>query len=451
MWIVGSRASAVSGVSARAIALLLLLVSACSMSERAHAQSAAHPCHSYKDPNSYVSDCETEGTANARANADAASYLAAYPKDAWGTANQLCAAIKGSANGPYVWVAGVPSIYAVCTQQGGGYTNPVFRGRFPEANTCSAQPTKLSAQGATGAQCLAGCEYNFTSNGDGSSTGTPSGAVCAVPAFDPGKNNDCCEYEGSPVGPVGAGNPINMFAGNKVETETDYRDPNGHLNFVRHYSSMEIPLNLGSVLGSRWRHGYQLSVGAAPISYDKNLNRASGNTYTYRQSGSSWLPDKDVSERLSAVMNGTQLAGWRAVTLNSVTEVYNASGRLTQIEYPDGDILQAAYDTQGRLSSVTDRRGRALAFTYASSLLDSVTLPDGVVIKYGYGTLQRLTSVSHHANAASPPLSSIQYAYEDLNDPKLLSGIVDESGERYATWSYDVRGRGISSHHGTEC
>lgn len=40
-----------------------------------------------------------------------------------------------------------------------------------------------------------------------------------------------------------------------------------------------------------------------------------------------------------------------------------------------------------------------------------------------------------------------KYLYEDNNDSRLLTGIIDERGIRYATWKYDPHGRAISSEH----
>ncbi|MWK60060.1 RHS repeat protein [Pseudomonas otitidis] len=40
-----------------------------------------------------------------------------------------------------------------------------------------------------------------------------------------------------------------------------------------------------------------------------------------------------------------------------------------------------------------------------------------------------------------------KYHYEDSRNPNLLTGITDERGIRYATWTYDDQGRAISSEH----
>src|SRR5690606_24355814 len=43
-----------------------------------------------------------------------------------------------------------------------------------------------------------------------------------------------------------------------------------------------------------------------------------------------------------------------------------------------------------------------------------------------------------------------EYLYEDANSPRLLTGLDDENGNRFASWSYDASGRAILSVHGDE-
>ena len=40
------------------------------------------------------------------------------------------------------------------------------------------------------------------------------------------------------------------------------------------------------------------------------------------------------------------------------------------------------------------------------------------------------------------------YVYDNPYDPNLLTGIIDETGKRYATWTYDSQGRAITNEHG---
>ena len=47
-----------------------------------------------------------------------------------------------------------------------------------------------------------------------------------------------------------------------------------------------------------------------------------------------------------------------------------------------------------------------------------------------------------------PDTANRQYHYEDTNDVQLLTGITDETGQRYASWTYDAEGRANFSAHG---
>ncbi len=259
---------------------------------------------------------------------------------------------------------------------------------------------------------------------------------------DPEKNNGC----GPATGPNQAGNPINMFLGNKVEQVTDFEDPFGLLTFSRHYSSSTLEHNPGTVLGARWRHAFQIALledteeGAAI----RRLNRPSGNSYVFREDGSDWVPDADVRYRLERLTTNGSLSGWRVYTPDNRIERFDASGRLTSITNLNGDAVTLTYDSSDRLVQVANRRGRALSFTYQNGLLETVTRPDGEVLEYAYDS-DRLVEVRYPAAGAS---ETLQYLYENADDGTLLTGIIDEKGQRYATWEYDGEGRAITSWHG---
>jgi len=330
-----------------------------------------------------------------------------------------------------------------------GPNNPTYDWQysFPRGSTCSVRPSVTSLMPSDGApQCKDGCEYSFSPNGDGMAIAAPTGNTCTpITKFDPGKNNECC----GPTGPLTVGNPINAFVGNKTEVAVDFADPAGHLGLTRHYVSKEIPLNRGTVLGTRWRHNFQLAVVADYGHY--RLKRTSGNYYAFRAVGAnSWSPDSDVAERLSPIMSGSQVVGWRVTRPDTAAEIYAADGRLTSIEYADGDVVQVFYNASGQIDRVADRSQRSLVFAYSSGLLDSVTLPDGSVRRYSFDAYQNLATVTYQPSQGAPTLGSVQYLYEDANDTKLLTGITDESGQRYATWQYDLQGRAVSSRHGMD-
>jgi YD repeat-containing protein len=61
--------------------------------------------------------------------------------------------------------------------------------------------------------------------------------------------------------------------------------------------------------------------------------------------------------------------------------------------------------------------------------------------KYGYDSQQNLVSVIW------PDGAKRHYVYADPRFPHALTGLIDEDGQRYASWIYDANGRAISSEH----
>jgi YD repeat-containing protein len=117
----------------------------------------------------------------------------------------------------------------------------------------------------------------------------------------------------------------------------------------------------------------------------------------------------------------------------------------------NGYTQTLTYSTTGsqqQLASVSDSYSRSLTFTYNSNgTLASVSTPDSTTITYGYTSGSEgavLTSVSYPTS----PASGVTYAYGNSTVPTALTGIADENGNTYATWTYDAYGRGLTSAFG---
>ncbi len=386
--------------AARLVWLSLTLSLGSMWSSIAHALAN---CESAEVPNVGVVGCSNEAEAYARATADAKKYFAANPKNAYGDKNKLCPTIKTRYNGPYVWAASVPTVAFPCTEEGSGYVNPVFRAQFnPEAST----PPDAGA--------------------------TP---------FDPGKNNQCT----AATGPVMVGNPVNLVTGYKIQAATDFLDSVGHLSFSRHYTSAQTVYNPSGPLGLGWRHSFQSAVMAFP-GRDARLVRPSGDSYPFRSSGGRLVFDQDVPEQIVELTVDGQVTGWQVTGTDDRREYFNARGRLDRMEFKDGDILTFSYNADNQLIKVEDRRARALSFTYNDGAVAAATLPDGGSVRFTMRDYL-LTAVEYRSpqNVAE---GMVAYLYEDVRRPELLTGILDESGHRYAAWTYDQYGRVTTSRHG---
>lgn len=98
--------------------------------------------------------------------------------------------------------------------------------------------------------------------------------------------------------------------------------------------------------------------------------------------------------------------------------------------------IYVSYGASGRISTVSDASGRTMHFSYLRGILAGITLPDGMFVQYGLDAAGNLASVSMGGFTR-------QYHY---SVPGLLTGITDENGHLYASFSYDASERVKSSH-----
>jgi RHS repeat-associated protein len=278
-------------------------------------------------------------------------------------------------------------------------------------------------------------------------------------------------------------NPINIGAANKFRAEVDYRaGGSSPLGFTRYYNSFPQNasfshhyrdtnfefyglnayaslssqpsegagryenLGLGAV-GVGWRHSYQRSIHREVSTLITNAYayRADGKVLVFTKKDGQWYAQLDVDLRLEETVDGGGAqTGWKLTREDASTETFDLAGRLTLIRSRAGVDQSLAYDSCGRLTSVTDSFGKALAFGYTiacdsgvttAEVVSSITVPGGGTYQYAYDSQGRLTSVTDPAGYV------LQYHYENTTYKAALTGITDESNQRYATFAYDSEGR----------
>jgi YD repeat-containing protein len=242
---------------------------------------------------------------------------------------------------------------------------------------------------------------------------------------------DCQKTQGPPK-VCGGTNPINLGTTNKYQRERDYAATGAHgVNLTRHYNSQD---GREGALGIAWRHGYEGRIEGDGT--EMKAVRPDGRVYRFTQEGGTWQGDPDVTDQLTATTDG-----WTYRTAGDQTETYDTQGRLLSITDRAGRTQTLTYDTDERLAQVTDAYGRTLSFSYDDDgRLDTLTDPIGGTTTYQYND-KRLAGVTY------PDGGERQYLYENSTYPSALTGILDESGERYATWSYGEHGWATSSSH----
>jgi YD repeat-containing protein len=273
----------------------------------------------------------------------------------------------------------------------------------------------------------------------------PAGALKCRPRSPEPQNNmgpppPCCSGKSE-------GNPVNPSNGNKFQVETDYVGSGPFpLTFTRYYNSLEPgEAETASGMSHKWTQSYGRRLGinqvVQPVRYIAAI-RGDANVLRF-DAVAGFTEDPTISERLEAA--GT---GWKLTNLQDEVELYDSAGRLTSITNRVGLTQTLVYDTLGRLSSVTDPFGRALTFTYNSiDRIQSMATPAGTY-QYAYGPpWDMLISVTY------PDTRTRSYPYEGIFCPFIgspfgaLTGIVDENGDRFATYTYNCGGSPASSEH----
>lgn len=247
-------------------------------------------------------------------------------------------------------------------------------------------------------------------------------------------------------------NPVSPLSGTKLQTEVDYRPgAAGGLVFERHYNSAghyrpagvtaaSLPPAGQADPGDYWRH-----------TYDRRLHAVTGNAglmaVVQREDGSVRSYDGAGVEQGNASGRAELLepqsgSEWKLTRADKSIERYDSAGRLKSISTAAGQVTTLSYGTGGTLSTVTDAFGHALQFAYnTAGRLSTVTLPGGGQIQYVHDSFGRMTTVTY------PGSVSRQYHYENAKFRWLLTGVTDESSQRFATFTYDTEGRVTASSH----
>ncbi|WP_412771138.1 RHS repeat protein [Ralstonia solanacearum] len=247
-----------------------------------------------------------------------------------------------------------------------------------------------------------------------------------------------------PVQACPVGNPIIPGVGTKTHIE-----PNAG-------GSADVPITLayrsfndygvGAIGAGRWLINWQPSLDTSLVGSatpQVTALRDDGLAFLYAKSGMIWKTP-GTQDTLQSVTDATgKITSWQyTVADTGAVESYDGNGKLQSVRKRNGRTTTLVYNTSGRLTMVTAPNGRSVSFAYdTSGRVASVTAPDGAVTKYGYNGAGMLSSVTR------PDGSVRQYLYENSGFATALTGIIDENGSRYATYTYDGQGRAITSEH----
>ncbi|MFH0783494.1 MAG: RHS repeat-associated core domain-containing protein [Pseudomonadota bacterium] len=222
---------------------------------------------------------------------------------------------------------------------------------------------------------------------------------------------------------------INFGTGNKYLSATDIRlsGPGIPLSFTRTYNSQSSET---SAIGYGWTAPLTERLIVEPTVI--NLVQEGGRYVPFKNDGSgNWINETGNVRTITA--NGS---GYQLKEANNTIKQFDGSGNLTSITDRNGNTRTYSY-ANNLLSTISDNFGRNLTFTYTNGKLTQITSPLGN-FTYTYQN-DNLTRVD------KPDGTNIQYIYDDAGDAHNMTGIIDETGTRILTLTYDSQDRVTSS------
>ncbi|WP_162287363.1 RHS repeat protein [Cupriavidus malaysiensis] len=239
--------------------------------------------------------------------------------------------------------------------------------------------------------------------------------------------------------------------------EFDYAATDGPLSSLgrRYRSGYLIAPQDG--FGKLWMHQYQrrLDLQLRQSGYPMiSALRQNGEIVRFTAVSGTWLAMDGQPDSIVPILDASRaIQGWQYKdNKNDLIENYDSTGKLISVQernggtttlvYSDNSTPRAIAPRANLLIRVTSSFGRSIQFTYdANARIASMVSPDQKVSQYAYNANGMLASVTW------PDGKSRTYHYEDSRFAWALTGITDEAGVRFASYSYDDQGRATGTEH----
>ncbi len=251
--------------------------------------------------------------------------------------------------------------------------------------------------------------------------------------------------------------PVNPNSGTTTLTENDFVSGDDiPVLFSRTYRSRAL-FRPDAGFGSSWSHNWQRQLGLAKVNSNQQVTayREDGDAVTFGKSSGAWRP---VDGKLFALAQGPST--WMLTDLTTgAVESYSLQGVLLSVSVHGGQVITLTYSDSNTPSTVAPSAGLLIAITEhapntntyydlvfrlsydAKWRITQLTDPTGGVTQYGYDDSNNLTSVTW------PDGNVRRYAYADPRFTSALTDVIDETGTRISTWTYDAQGRATAVSH----
>jgi RHS repeat-associated protein len=242
--------------------------------------------------------------------------------------------------------------------------------------------------------------------------------------------------EACSAGPSSCGRPVSVVSGNMYFDQTDARIPDlGNLAFIRSYNSANR--GLVGMFGQGWFSTYEqriealsstllrLRQGSGVVAYFSDTNADLQFDASFPFSRASWIVKQP---------NGSFVRSFRG----GGAEAYDSSGRLTSITDSSGNVTTLTW-AGSQLTTITSPSGRALTLAWGGWRPSTLSGPAGLIATYGYDAGGKLKTVTY-ADAAG---SGYRFTYDGSFDA--IAAVEDLSGRFIEKHLYDGAGRAYTS------
>ncbi len=205
--------------------------------------------------------------------------------------------------------------------------------------------------------------------------------------------------------------------GNNFQKE---KDINSNIRFERFYNSSD----------RQWRHNYSAIL--QNLTSKIKITFSDGKEATFIPSDKKFDPLRTERGQLTRNLNT-----WTYTASNNDIYDFDNDGNLINL-YSSKQKIKLEHSWQG--IKLTDNFNNELKIAEDEFHQPTKITTPTMTIKYNYSLSRNLESAIYDYPSGS---STRRYHYSN----GLLTGITDERGIRYATWTYDDQGRAISSEH----
>lgn len=340
----------------------------------------------------------------------------------------------------------------------------------------------MSCPPGTGGGGICGITMSCPGTGGGGTCQPPvSGQPCTVGAAPATAPNNAPNS--------GAGNPLNVITGNKYQREEDLPALPGvlGLEIVRHYNSGTAGKGWPNyIMGRGWKLSYETELYVTPTNVQ--VLQADGSRLIFKREDNNrhLCTSEDPSNGHVEISKNSAATQYLWTWADGRRLTFDDKGKLIQIQAPTGEFVTLQHDPNGQLLMVTDPQGRSMRLRYQDKAQGNhymgVVAIDTPVGRFGYEYGSELPKGATH-NLKTPVIANLvkvsvpahydtskqahsftergvsstsvtrHYHYEDARHHSHLTGIsVNGTGsdgqlisQRLATWSYDDKGRAISS------